>query len=378
MKKIIFIDHTPFAGGAQYVLSDHISNLDKKRFSPVVICSFDSPTLADLYQRSGAKVYKIKFGRLKTFSPIAISHLWQSVREIARIISLERPDLIVSNTVRAHIIGSVVARKYSLPLIWIIRDYTFPRPLFRLLSFIPSKILTVSKDLLSFYRIDSTPRGLVIYVGTDFDKKLKKINSKKIQELKQDFGITKDCVVVGFAGRLVGWKGSGVLVDSIALMKKDLPTLKCLIVGGGKGQDDNIEEELKRKIRSLGLEDQVVLVGEMGIEEMPCYFKLFDIFVHPSFEPEPFATVVVQAMMTKLAVIGTNLGGTPEIIKNGQNGLLVPPNDSIALAEAIKSLAKDRGTRESLGKEAYDTVYPVLTEESVTKVMEGCYGQTIK
>lgn len=373
--KITFLDHTPFIGGAQLVLANHLKYLNKKEFSPVVICSNQTPELIRLYRQSGAKVYPIEFGKWKSFNPWVLRNLTHVYQEISEIVRKEKPKLLVSNTVRAHLIASIIAKKQNLPLIWIIRDYTFPRILFRLLSSIPQKILSVSKDLVRFYGLKGCDRAKVIYVGSDFDVELKRFSYSDVAKLRQNLDLSSETKVIGFVGRLVHWKGAQVLIEAMTTIVKVFPQARALIVGGGGGQEGDNEKDLKDLVSILNLEKNVLFCGFKKQSEIPLYYKTFDCFVHPSLEPEPFATVVIQAMMVPLAVVATNIGGTPEIIKNKNNGLLIYPNKPQELARSIIKILKDQTLARGLAKRAYASVYPRLTEREVTKELEQTFKE---
>lgn len=368
-RKIIYLDHTPFVGGAQLVLGAHMKALDKDKFDPVVVCSKQAPSLVDYYQSGGARVITIDFGRLKTFNPRVLLGLVKIFKELSDIFRVEKPDLVVTNTVRAHLVGSVTAQRLQIPVIWIIRDYTFPNFLLNKLVDIPRKILTVSKELVEYYHLEKTGKVQVIYVGTDFDQSSK--DKLKLAEIE-------NAIVVGFVGRLVHWKGCQVLVRAMEKVVKQNPRVKALVIGSGQGQDGDNETIVKKLARDLSLERNIIFVGFQPQEKIKGFYSLFDIFVHPSLEPEPFATVVVQAMMCKLPVIGTNIGGTPEIIDNGKNGILVNPDNPEELSEAILKIATDAQLRKRLGSIAYQSVYPDLTERSVTKKMERIFEEVTK
>src|SRR3989338_2338757 len=336
--KILYLDHTPFAGGAQFVLADHIACLNKEEFEPVVVCSNTTPTLIDTYKQSGARVVTIDFGKLKILNPLALKRLWQAVLDLNNIILSEKPQILVTNTVRAHIVGSISAKQLKIPLIWILRDYTFPRVLLTLLKNLPVKIFTVSSELVNYYRLAQSGKTETIFVGTNFDNRLKSVKTEQINVRKKELNIGPDTPVIGYVGRLVTWKGAQILVRAMVEVIKTYPKAKAIIIGSGSGQDDSNESELMGLTKMCHLENNVVFLGFVPPRNLTTYFRLFNIFTHTSIASEPFATVVVQAMMAKVPVIGTELGGTPEIITDQKNGLLIAPDEPHQLAVAIMSL----------------------------------------
>jgi len=124
-------------------------------------------------------------------------------------------------------------------------------------------------------------------------------------------------------------------------------------------------------VKEKGLQGTVILTGQRA--DVPILMKTFDVFCHTSIEPEPFATVVVEAMMAGVPVIGTNIGGTPEIISHGQTGFLVPPDDPQKLAAVLSHLAADQKLRQKVGREGQKLVTVKNSEAVVTRQVEEIY-----
>ncbi len=391
MNNILFLDHTPFIGGAELVLAKHIKHLDKSKYKPFVICSPDFPQLIQQYKDAGAKVFTITYPRYKTKNPLklpkSIISIYKTAKKIKKIAKNINSDLIVTNTARAWLPGTLAARRLGTNLIWFIRDYTYPRALFRLLIPQADGVTFVSERLQKHYltrcgcatlsRLTNSigccscsgDKHRVIYVGTDMHKRIKKLGDGAIRKITTEFNLQENNIVIGFVGRLVEWKGAAVLLEAI----RNLKTIKVLIIGSGTGQEGDIEEELRDFVKENSLEETVYLTGQRN--DVPALLKVMDIFVHPSIEPEPFATTVVEAMQAGVAVIGNTIGGTPEIIEDGKNGLLVPPNNPEALAKALQRLIKDEELRTSLAKAGRNKAVSGYTEEIITNQVEELYEE---
>jgi glycosyltransferase involved in cell wall biosynthesis len=110
----------------------------------------------------------------------------------------------------------------------------------------------------------------------------------------------------------------------------------------------------------LGIAENVVFTGELA-NTRPSYAAM-DIFILPSAQPEPFGGVVMEAMSLGLPVIGTNIGGTPDQIAEGETGFLIPPSDPKALAQALARLIENTRLRESMGRASrtrIETRFPI-------------------
>jgi len=367
MKKILFLDHTPFVGGAELALVRHIEYLDKRQFSAVAAISGTVPDLVDKLRNVGAKVFVIPFGQLKELNPRIFLRLLNSIIELRSVIKNENVDLVVANTERGMYVGTLAALLSRKKLVWWVRDYEYSRLLFRLLSIFPQKIICVSNDIRKYYSGQSNSKFEVVYVGSDFNKKLKQVRFSDVLRVKKELGLTGAGLIVGYVGRLVKWKGPQVLIEGI----KGLKGIKVVIVGTGEGQEGNVEPELRKMIRKEGLEDTVILTGQR--RDVPTLMRIFDVFCHTSIEPEPFATVVVEAMMAGVPVVGHPIGGTPEIISHGQTGFLVPPGDPKKLAAVLSHLADDQKLRQKVGRTGQKLVMAKNTEALVTKQVERIY-----
>ena len=152
-----------------------------------------------------------------------------------------------------------------------------------------------------------------------------------------------------FVGRLVREKGIDILLKAIKILKnKYSKNLKIAIVGDGE-----LKENLNNLTVELGVNKEVKFFGvRKDVKELMVSSK---IFVLPS-RWEGFGLVIVEAMSNMLPVIATNVGGVPELIENGKDGILVPPENPKALARAINSLLENKELREKLSQTAYKKV----------------------
>ncbi|MBA7715365.1 D-inositol-3-phosphate glycosyltransferase [subsurface metagenome] len=159
---------------------------------------------------------------------------------------------------------------------------------------------------------------------------------------------SKKAIIIGTVTRLNEAKGLTYLLESAKELKTKKYQTKFVIVGGGK-----LLTKLKKMIIEMRLEDTVELKGEsMNVES---HLEMFDIFVLPSLY-EGFGNVFIEAMSYLIPVIGTNVSGINEIIKDNVNGLLVKPKSAEEITRAIVRLIEDPALREKLGREGRKTV----------------------
>jgi glycosyltransferase involved in cell wall biosynthesis len=169
--------------------------------------------------------------------------------------------------------------------------------------------------------------------------------------------------------RLVYKNGLDTLIESIPLLKPDYPNL--LFVIAGKGPSRKFIED---RIKDLGIEANIKLTGFVPDRLLPVYYDSADYFILPSASGEGLPLVLLEAMACGLPVIATAVGGTPEIIRHMKNGVLVPPRNPEAMADALsKLLSEELGP--SIGEEARKTVEKNFSWENNVRQLQEIYNK---
>ncbi len=375
---ILFLDHTPFIGGAQLSLISHIKEISRDNFNIIIGCSKNARNigLTDCYKKLNVKYHFVSFGHLKSFSPAVFFRLFKSVLEIRRIARKENIDLVFGNTVRANIAGSLAILFSGVKIVWFMHDDTFPKFLFNALRFIPERILYVSNSVACHHSVLTNFKNIVVYNGSDFYKKVKGISAEQIKQKRESWGANEDTAVIGYVGRLVEEKGPQILIKAVRdLLKHGMTNIKCVIVGSGDGQINNNEQCLKEIARDKELKNYIIFAGQE--KNVPLAMASLDIFCLTSIKSEGFGLTIIEAMMAKISVIATNIGGPAEIIQHMKTGLLVQPNNPAELSNAIKKLIADKKLRNEIINNAYDYVIKYYTAEHITKKLEIIYKKLI-
>ncbi len=181
-----------------------------------------------------------------------------------------------------------------------------------------------------------------------------------------------DPPTAAYVGRLVRKKGVDVLLRATAAVARQLPRMRLLIVGDGEERP-----RLERLISEHGLSDHVTLCGHLVRPELDERLGTVWVQALPSRYPEPFANTVTEAMMRGTAVVGTAVGGTPEVVREGITGYLVPMGDAAALADRLLRLLVDREAAERLGAAARDVALAELTLDRMIDGFENAYAQLL-
>ncbi|MDQ3388056.1 MAG: glycosyltransferase family 4 protein [Gemmatimonadota bacterium] len=375
MKRILFVDHTPFVGGAELVLAEHIRHLDRSRFTPMIACTPTVPFLLELYRSVGAEVHLTPFPRLRGKSPLTLPRLMHAAWRLRALVRREGIDLVVSNTARAAYISSLALAGTRVPLIWWVRDFLYGQRWFQLLWRVPRRIVCVSHAIRDYYGGTGDGRFSVVYVGSSIYRQIGELTEVRVQAERARWGIEPDELLVGFMGRLVAEKGVEDVVEAIAEVHRRHPHVKLLVVGTGGNQEGDVEKKVRRAVDEGGM-SFVTFVGYQAEEAL--YYSMFDIFVLATRTGEAFATSVVQAMMAGKPVVATATGGTPEIVRDHDTGLLIPPGSPREMAEALKALVEDRELASRLAQAGRDYALGNNREEQTTAQAELLYGEVAR
>ena len=211
----------------------------------------------------------------------------------------------------------------------------------------------------------------VIHQGVDLNKL--RVNEERKAQLQEMFNIEGKLVMT--AGRLVERKGTRYLILAMKEVVKQFPTAKLVIIGDGPEKP-----RLMRLNSQLGMEGNVIFTGFVSAQDLACLYSLADIFVLPSIidskgDTEGLGVVLLEAMAMERPVVGTNVGGIPEIIRDKDTGFLVPQKEPRALADRICTLLADKRLAKRMGEEGRKTVMKHFTWRKLAKDVVGIYQE---
>jgi 1,4-alpha-glucan branching enzyme len=215
------------------------------------------------------------------------------------------------------------------------------------------KVIAVSRSIaeeaVRFYNL---PREKVVAIHNGIDLSFF-ANLRPKKEIEEHMVLS--------VGRLIWRKGYKYLIDAMPHVLSEYPNAKLVIVGYGEQ-----EVPLQRRVKKLGIDDSVIFLGNVSREKLYSLYQAAEVYVQPSLY-EPFGITILEAMSMRKPVIATCVGGIPEIIKNGVDGLLVEPKNSLELADAIMRVFSDSALRSRLGSNARKRVERDFTWETVAK-----------
>ena len=165
---------------------------------------------------------------------------------------------------------------------------------------------------------------------------------------RERLGVPQEALLVGAVGRQVGLKNHALLIELMPALLQRHPSLHLALVGSGP-----LEAELRAKAQASGAGDRILFTGQR--KDVSDLTPGFDIFAMPSLT-EGLSIALLEAAATRLAIVATAVGGNPEIVRDGESGLLVPPGEAAPLLQALDTLLGDAARREHMGQAASDWV----------------------
>ena len=184
---------------------------------------------------------------------------------------------------------------------------------------------------------------------------------RPVSNAKVCIGINPKSKIILYVGRFSREKGIKYLLEAMLNLKESIKDIQLHIIGEGPEKANLIEY-----VKKLKIEDIVTFHGWAPIQSLVLFYSAADVFVAPSLI-EPFGRVILEAMACKVPVIGTNVGGIPDNVKDRNTGLLVPPADSETLALKIQELLENTKFSEQLAENAYEYVHQNLDWKVIAK-----------
>ena len=284
--------------------------------------------------KKNIKIEYLELGvlRKKYLNPLGlINRLVVNVKAIAflsKYIKDHSIDLVYTNT-STILSGGIAAKKNGVPSLFHIHEIPTGNKLYeffsgKIINRISNKVLTVSNSVKKHWLKYIDDKKIErIYNGIIFSKTDSLI---KLERNQDDFVITS-------VARIIPYKGHGYLIDIANELIKKSTKFKFLIVGDTLPSYVSYEKSVKQKVRDLGLEDQIKFLGFR--KDVSSILKQSNLFIHPAISPDPLPTVLFESLYNDLPSAATNLGGAIEILDKGNNGLLIPYNDSKKAADLI-------------------------------------------
>jgi glycosyltransferase involved in cell wall biosynthesis len=320
--------------------------------------------LADRHDRPSCFIERMQAAGVPTrvlrmagdFDPLVVPRL-------VRLIRRGGYDLVHTHLLHADIYGRLAARIAGSK---IVSTYHCDDPFHlirgvkladRITASMCSQIICISEAVFRFVKenlkISSTPLNVIHYGFKLPDP------TEISTDLRFNLGITKDCLIIGVVARLTGQKGHIYLFQALQILSEFRPPIHLVVVGDGE-----LKDNLMTLATQLGIRTRVHFLGFRT--DVASLIHAFDIFVLPSLY-EGFGLVLLEAMAASKPIVATGVSAIPEIVLDGETGLLVPPRDAESLAQAIMKLVIDPNLASSLGHAGYKRLKEQFTVEKMVK-----------
>ena len=344
--KILLLHSSSDVYGASKIFLGTVQLLKKRNHDVWVVLSEDGPLVKKLAS-AGATVLMVRLGilRRKYFNPRGIINriatLLRAQKQLQELIRKEKIELVYSNTTGV-LAGAFAARNCGVRHIWHVHEiienpFWLKQLLGHLMNRYAVGIIAVSEAVKqSWESVLPAERITVIQNGIDYSPYL-----EHEQPLTKELQLPTAAIVIGMVGRVHYWKGQSYFLKLAGQLHQKHPSLHFLLAGDAYPGYEYLYQEMQTQIETLQLSDVVHNLGFR--EDIPAVMQTIDLLLLPSQQPDPFPTVILEAMASAKPVIATQFGGAVEMIDAGITGDLMPADQVDTAVSVIESwLDKNR------------------------------------
>jgi glycosyltransferase involved in cell wall biosynthesis len=301
-----------------------------------------------------------------------------AVLRLAQLLRRRHVDVLQTHLFDGAAVGIPAARMARVPLLIVTRHHCdehwlLSRPLHvridRAMTRLADRVIVPSaavRELMVAREHSDASRIEIIHHGLDIDEFTPEIGAR--QRIRGEFGLGNS-FVVGSVGRLVPGKGLNDLFAAASLLRPTVDRLRILILGDHPDHTNRLA--IVHDAERLGLGDDVIFAGHRS--DVAACMQAMDVLAHASLS-EALPLVLIEAMAVGLPVVASDVGGVPEIVQANRTGLLVPPHDPTALANAITTLYRDSELRRRYSAEARLVARERFTAERMVREHLDCYA----
>lgn len=378
MRRILYIHHGGGLGGAPLSLFYLLKQLDRACYEPVVLTLRPGPVV-DLYRSIGVETHVAEgvtnfshtelewYGQADVWRlPIQLAGYWPAVAALRRYIRQFQPDLVHLNS-SSLAAGARAARLEGRPTVWHIREPIHDGYLGLRREWLKGCIARDATRVIAISEYDASrlrpsPDIRVIHNFVDFDVFDRSLSPG---ESRRKFNLTPAVNVVSFLGGVAYPKGTLPFVQALPLVRRAAPNTRFVIAGPppAVGDSSRLKSLAKYLLRADAYDRRVMAAASESIAggfvrfigqrtDIPQVLAASDVLAFPSVVPH-FARPILEAGAMARPVVASRLGGPLELVQEGVTGLLVPPGNPGALAEALVGLLKDPARMLRLGEAGY-------------------------
>ena len=349
-RRVLYLHSSAGRYGADRQLLLLATTLDPDRYHALVVLPFEGSLAQDL-RDAGIEVLTgpMAILRRELLSPLGLSRLARELayerHSLERLVRAQQVDVVHANTsvilggrAGAHAAGA----RYAVHVREIYPQPPVAWPWHRRQLLQADAVLCVSGATAAPLggegaNVHVVPDGLAVMH-----------EPAPRSQSRMALGLSQNAFTVAVLGRISGWKGQAVLARALDEEALRVRGAVGLVAGDVWPGQERWEEELREAGRGAG--DRLRLLGFR--DDLATIYGAADVVVVPSTQPDPLPNSALEAAAAGCCVVASDVGGLPEIIRDGETGVLVPPDDPAALARALAELADDPARRQRLGEAA--------------------------
>ncbi|MCS4435668.1 glycosyltransferase family 4 protein [Aquiflexum gelatinilyticum] len=369
-KNVLMLHGSSDLYGASKIFLESVQALKKVGYEVIVVLSEDGPLVEELKAlKAEVHIHKLGILRRKYFSPSGLVNRFKTILKaksfLETLMSENRITHIYSNT-SAVLVGSFLARKKGVKHIWHLHEILLsPGWFVWLMGIIINRyadiVVVVSQAVWDNWKdkVDESKLAL-LHNGIDYRPYL-----ETKTDIRNEIPNSEGKVLIGMIGRINHWKGQGYFLDIAQSLVQTHENVHFVIVGDAYPGTEHLVTEMEEKVKNSGLQTHVSYLGFR--RDIPEILQAFDIFVLPSILPDPFPTVILEAMASGKPVVATAQGGAKEMIVKGETGFLIPWDNAGSASEAISDLVNKKEMREKMGEKGRSRVLEKFSPEAFKK-----------
>ncbi len=366
-------------GGAQENTLNTVLLHDRARYEPELITGVVEPGEASIEfkaEEAGVTVLRIP-DLMRAVAPL---HDWRALRELTRLFRERRYDIVHTHTSKAGYVGRLAAARAGVPVVvhtphGHVFDGYFSKPVTRLFIALERHAARKTDRIIAL-----TPRGIEEHLAEGIGRReqyaaiFSGIDLRPFAHhdalragTRTAAGYTDADFIVGCAGRLEPVKGFSLAIEAARRVCAECSNVRFLLAGAGP-----LEPELRAMAAPLG--DRFQFVGFQ--HDVARFMAGLDLFVLPSLN-EGMGRVLLECGAAGVAAVATRVGGVPDIVVDGETGLLVPPRAPDALAAAILTLVRDPARARRMGQAARARIVPAYGIEEMVRKIQALYEDVV-
>jgi glycosyltransferase involved in cell wall biosynthesis len=371
-KIVMHLIATNFYGGPEKQIVEHLKRLNSARYEGILASFLEGGTPNVTLEQ--AEIAGLRDFGIPMPSRFDIRASWR----LNELLRNEKIDLLCTHGYKSTVMGWWAGRRVGIPVVAFSRGYTAENPKVAFYEWIERRFLNRVNGIIFVSegqrrRLEGFGiygrRSWVVHNAVAADSSRNSLSGDLRKEVLERLGILGAVEMVVSAGRLSPEKGHRFLVEAIGMLRGSTNNTHFVFCGDGPYQKD-----LEKRSIELGISDHCHFVGFR--KDIKDIFQAMDFMVLPSLT-EGLPNVILEAFACAKPVVATDVGGVPEIVEDGVNGILVPPGRSDLLAEAIKNCLAAPEKRRMMGEAGYHKVKSEFTFESQTQKLEAIYNEVL-